>query len=444
MSPRFDPVQSDTALPRRTSVVVIGGGIAGVSTSLFLAEKGIPVVLCEKGLVGGEQSGRNWGWTRVMGRDIREIPLGLESLKLWRRMNQVTGGETGFRQAGIVYLCPDQKTMDRHEAWLEKARPFQLDSRMLARDELDSLFPGMTLPVKAGLYTPSDGRAEPTKAPAAIAGAAQKLGAKVMTNTAVRGIETKAGRVSGVVTEKGRIDCDSVVLAGGAWSRLFAGSLSVQLPALNTLSSAMRTEPIANGPEVAGSGGGFSFRKRLDGGYTVALRDSGVADITPDSFKLFFQFVPHLINHSNEFRLRFGRRFFEELFRPTRWSLDAPTVFEQVRVLDPKPVAAALEKARGLFEAAFPAIGPVKIAETWGGMIDATPDAVPVISPVDSLPGFFIASGFSGHGFGIGPGAGKLAADLVAGDTPAVDPRPYRHSRFLDGTWKADRQAAAL
>ena len=102
MSPPVDLVQSDTHLPEKTGVVVIGGGIIGVSTALFLAEKGHAVVLCEKGRIGGEQSSRNWGWCRTMGRDEAEIPLAIESLKLWRGMNERTGRDTGFRQPGIL------------------------------------------------------------------------------------------------------------------------------------------------------------------------------------------------------------------------------------------------------------------------------------------------------------------------------------------------------
>jgi glycine/D-amino acid oxidase-like deaminating enzyme len=93
-----------------------------------------------------------------------------------------------------------------------------------------------------------------------------------------------------------------------------------------------------------------------------------------------------------------------------------------------------LEAARRAFGRAFPALKDVPVAQRWAGLIDAMPDTVPVISRIDDLPGFFIATGFSGHGFGIGPGAGHLAADLVTGDTPIVDPTPFRYSRLIDGT----------
>ena len=144
MAPRVDPVASDTELPARTRVVVVGGGIIGTSTAFFLARKGIPVVLCEKGDIAGEQSSRNWGWCRKMGRDPREIPLAIEALRLWQDMNTLTEAETGFRQCGIVYLCKTADDMAKREAWLEHARPFQLDSRMISRDEAAQVLPGLT------------------------------------------------------------------------------------------------------------------------------------------------------------------------------------------------------------------------------------------------------------------------------------------------------------
>jgi glycine/D-amino acid oxidase-like deaminating enzyme len=438
MSPPVDNVQSDPAVPTRAGVVIIGGGIIGVCTALFLAEKGHSVVLCEKGRIGGEQSSRNWGWCRTMGRDAREIPLAVESLRLWRGMNLRTGRETGFRQAGIAYLCETEKEIAAQEQWLTEARRYQVDARMLRGSAIDAVVPGASSRFVGALHTPTDGRAEPSQAAPAIAEAARAAGAAIVTGCAVRGIETQGGRVSGVVTEKGSIAADAVVLAGGAWSRLFCGNAGVDLPQLKVLGSVFRTAPLSGGPEVTAGGSVFAFRKRLDGGYTIARRNANVADITPDSFRLLLQYLPTLRRNYGEIRLRIGRRFLEEWGTRRTWSLDEATPFEAVRVLDPAPKQATLEEARAELSRTFPAFANMQVAESWGGLIDVTPDAVPVIGEVAGVPGFFLATGFSGHGFGVGPGAGRLVADLVAGDTPMVDPAPFRFSRFTEGR----RQAA--
>ena len=432
MSPPVDIVQSDPALPNHAGVVVIGGGIIGACTALFLAEKGHSVVLCEKGQIGAEQSSRNWGWCRTMGRDAREIPLAIESLRLWRGMNQRTNRETGFRQPGIAYLCETEKEVASQEAWLEEARQYQVDARLLRGAAIDALVPGASSLFVAAMHTPTDGRAEPSHAAPAIAEAARDAGAAILTECAVRGIETQGGRVSGVVTERGRIGCDAVVMAGGAWSRLFCGNAGIDLPQLKVLASVFRTAPLSGGPEITAGGSIFAFRKRLDGGYTIARRNANVADITPDSFRLLRRYLPTLRENYGEIRMHFGRKFFEEWRTRRRWSLDEVTPFEAVRVLDPAPREATLEEARRALSKAFPVFARMQVAQSWGGMIDVTPDAVPVIGEVASLPGFFLATGFSGHGFGIGPAAGQLAADLVAGDTPIVDPAPFRFDRFSE------------
>ncbi len=435
MAPRPDPVESDETLPKRASVVVIGGGIAGTSTALELAERGVDVVLCEKGEVGAEQSSRNWGWCRQMGRDPREIPLIIESLKLWRGMNERVEAETGFRQCGILYLSKDEGDIASKIQWLEEhARPYQLDSRLISGEEADRLMPGASVKWKASLYTKTDGRAEPVKASPAIAEAARRRGARVFTRCAVRGVETSAGRVSGVVTEKGPIACDSVVLAGGAWSRRFCGNLGIPLKQLTVVGSVQRTEPIETPLESSAAGDKFAIRKRFDGGYTIAHRHLSVADIVPDSFRLFGAFLPALLLDWSGIKLRVGRRFLDEARLKRRWKLDEVSPFEQVRVLDPEPIGWILDEALESLRSIYPVFQKARIAERWGGLIDATPDAVPVISPVEALPGFYLATGFSGHGFGLGPGAGRLMADLVTGKRPIVDPAPFRYSRMIDGT----------
>jgi glycine/D-amino acid oxidase-like deaminating enzyme len=434
MAPRVDPVPSDEGVPARADVVIVGGGIIGTSAALFLAEKGVSAVLCEKGHIAGEQSSRNWGWCRKMGRDPREIPLIVESLRLWQGINERVGAETGFRQPGIMYLAETPAELAQLEAWLGHARQYQLDTRLLTRAEAAELVPGLSGDWAGALYTASDGRAEPQMAAPAIAEAARRKGAAILTQCAVRGIETAAGRVAAAVTEKGRIACGAVLLAGGAWSRLFCGNLGIQLPQLKVLASVMRTQPLAGGPEISASGGLFGFRKRLDGGYTVATLGVRTIDLVPDNFRLLPEYLPAVRLHWKKLRFRIGRRWVEEWRLPRRWALDEASPFEAVRVLDPEPDPFVLDRARSAIAAALPLFRDMQVAESWGGMIDVMPDAIPVISPVEALPGLLIATGFSGHGFGIGPGAGKLAADLVTGDPTLVDPAPFRLSRFTDGS----------
>jgi glycine/D-amino acid oxidase-like deaminating enzyme len=418
-------------LPAKADVVVIGGGIIGASTALSLAERGISVALCEKGRIAAEQSSRNWGWCRKMGRDPAEIPLAVESLRLWAQMTARINADTGFRQRGIVYLCANDREAAHYEEWLKQAQPFQIDSRLIGAAEIDCLLPGSSRRWAAALYTPSDGTAEPEMATTAIANAAQRVGASVVEQCAVRGIEMSAGAVSGVVTERGVVNCSQVVLAGGAWTSLFCGNLGLRFPQLKILGSVMRTAPMTGAPEPAAGAGNFAFRKRLDGGYTIAQRNANIAEIVPDSFRFLGDFLPGLVKQWREIRIRIGRRFLTEWNTPRRWAFDAATPFEQVRILDPEPPPPVLEQGRRNLCEAFPIFRGMQIAESWAGLIDVTPDAVPVISSVPSVPGFFIASGFSGHGFGIGPGAGHLMADLLTGARPIVDPTPYRYQRFI-------------
>jgi glycine/D-amino acid oxidase-like deaminating enzyme len=435
MPPHISPVASDPVQPDRTSVVVIGGGIIGVCTAYFLAAKGVPVTLCEKGEIAAEQSSRNWGWCRKMGRDPREVPLAIEALRLWHDMNRAVGGETGFRRSGIVYLCKTQADVEKRESWLDLvARGHQLDSKLVTRDQAARILPGLAGSSAGALFTPSDRRAEPSLAAPAIAEAARRNGATILTRCAVRGIETAAGRVTGVVTEHGRIACDSVVLAGGIWSSLFCGNLDLHLPQLKVLSAVMRTAPLPAGPETSVGGPSFGLRKRLDGGYTVANWSDNVAELVPDSFRFGPEFRPLLKLHRDSIRVRLGRQFLQEWRTPRRWALDAETPFEQTRIYDPAPRDDILHNAQDAVSLAFPVFHDMEVVETWGGAIDVTPDAVPVISGVDTIPGFFIATGFSGHGFGIAPGAGRLMAELVMGETPVVDPSPFRYNRFIDGS----------
>lgn len=433
--PRVVPVQGDEQLPDRVDVVVIGGGIIGVSTAFELAERGLKVALCEKGGIGHEQSSRNWGWVRISRRDPRELPLMAQALPLWDGLAARIGKDVGYTRAGILFTCADDQSYEEHERWKRNLDDYPVSARMVSGAELGNLLPEVNrLQVKGALYTPDDGRAEPQQAAPAIAEGARAQGAFILTECAVRGIERSAGRVSGVITERGPIACSSVVLAGGAWSSLFCSPLSVHLPQLKVLNSVIRTTPLEGGPQSAIWANDFAVRKRQDGGYTVASGHENIADIVPDSFRYARQFWPAFKHEHASLSLRLGQRFFQEAVLPRRWALDEASPFEYRRVLDPVPSISQSNRALESLTKAFPIFSNVRIAQRWGGMIDVTPDAVPVISAVDAVPGFFIATGFSGHGFGIGPAAGRLMANLVTGETPIVDIKAFSLSRFSDGS----------
>ena len=129
-----------------------------------------------------------------------------------------------------------------------------------------------------------------------------------------------------------------------------------------------------------------------------------------------------------------GRQFFDGPESIRRWRADRVSPFEKVRILDPSPDHHLIERGISRLIAAYPGLAGIRPAQSWGGMVDCTPDAIPVISSVRARPGLYISAGFSGHGFGIGPAAGRLAADLIRGDAPCVDPAPFRYERMTDGT----------
>ena len=428
------PLQQPAAVPASAGIVIIGGGIVGVSTAWFLARQGVSVVVCEKGHIAGEQSGRNWGWVRQQGRDTREMPMIVEALRIWRGLADEIGEDVGFSEQGVLFAIADDKQEQEYADWIESAKPHGIDSRLISADELKGLVKGATVPWKGAMYTPSDGRAEPHKATAAIARAAARSGATVLTSCAVRGIETSAGQIAAVVTEHGTIRTSTVLCAAGAWTSLFCRSLGVSVPQLKVRGTVARTAPTENICDGNFFDDRIAIRRRQDGGYTLA--NGLILDhaITPSTFRYATKFMRALFLEPERMRLSFGKAFVEEWSTPKTWALDAESPFEKTRVLSPAPNPRVLKNIRKNFDAVFPQVAGTAFVETWAGMIETTPDVIPVIDEVEQYPGFHIATGFSGHGFGIAPGAAKAIAAMLTGDNPVIDLHEFRLSRFFDGT----------
>ncbi len=426
------PVEHAAPLPAQADVVVIGAGIIGVMTAWELAKTGLRTVLLEKGRVAGEQSSRNWGWIRQQGRDLVELPIMVEANRMWQQLAAEVGEDLGLRQTGVMYLASRAKGLKSFEDFMPHARANGLDTVLLTPAQIAAMMPAAATTWAGAMWTASDMRAEPWVAVPALARAAVRGGVNIVENCAVRALDIAAGRIAGVVTERGRIAAPAVVVAGGAWSSLLLNRHGISIPQLSVRATVAATEPMA---EVFAGGAVdeyLGFRRRDDGGYTLAPDSFHEFFIGPDAFRNLRPFLAQVWaeKFSTRFRPAGPRGYPDAWSTPRRWDADQTSPFEAMRVLDPGPNRAKVAELARRFSATFPSLGPTRIRAAWGGMIDSMPDLVPVVDRVEAVPGLVIATGMSGHGFGIGPAFGRIAAALVTGDSPGHDLSGFRLDRF--------------
>ena len=217
--------------PASADAVVIGGGIVGAFAAYYLARRGLKVALLEKGRVGAEQSSRNWGWCRQQNRDARELPIATKSLEIRERFAADTGEDTGFRRCGLLYLSNDEAELDAWGRWGALLRSAGVTTHMLDSAQASEHGRRAAVIWKGGVFSPSDGTADPSRAAPAVARAIMALGGSVHQHCAARGIETTAGRLTAVVTEKGTIRTPVAVMAGGAWASSFCRQVGIRFPA---------------------------------------------------------------------------------------------------------------------------------------------------------------------------------------------------------------------
>ncbi|MFC6761836.1 NAD(P)/FAD-dependent oxidoreductase [Sulfitobacter porphyrae] len=272
---------TNDTFPDVADCVVIGAGIVGVCAAYWLSRAGMKVVLLEKGRVGAEQSSRNWGWCRQQNRDARELPLSTRSLALWEDMAQDIGVDLGFRRCGLLYLSNDAAEIEGWASWGRFARGEGVDTRMLSASEATERGAATGQNWAGGVWSPSDGIADPASAAPQIARGVMQHGGVVVQGCAARGIETEAGAVSAVVTERGVIRTPQVVMAGGAWAGSFLHQSGIFFPQASVRSSILSVAPGAEGLPPALHTSAVSLTRRGDGGYTLAISGKGNVDPTP-------------------------------------------------------------------------------------------------------------------------------------------------------------------
>ena len=435
---RARPVQTDTgSLPASVDVAIIGGGFAGICSALSLAERGLSVAVFEKGLVAGEASGRSAGMIEALQVGGSQLGLIEYSKGCWRRLSERIGADSSFLQNGNANVFYDQADLEDARAWLDSVKGMPTGgARLLSAAEAARFVPGSRRPPIGGIQSIEDASAEPALAVPAITEGARRKGAKVFQNCAVRGIETSAGRISGVVTERGAVKATRVVLAGGVWSPVLARRLGLDLPLAQGWVSMASTPPFAQGPEpgiVSLIGPNVGWRKQTDGGYAI-WQFAAISPILPDAVSHLRAFWPLLRAQASIVKLRVSPdSFMQWMSFRKEVPLDRPGIFEQVRIYEPELRGREIDAGIARLQDAVPAFVNASIRERWTGAMSMTPDTKPVLSEVSSMPGLIVATGFY-HGLTMGPAAGEIVADLITGKKPALNIAQFRYERLIDGS----------
>ena len=426
---------SEGPLPQEADVVIIGAGIQGICSAIDLAERGMNVVICEKGVIGGEQSSRAYSQIISYEKPKEFFPLHHLGKTLWRGMNEKIGMDTSYRTQGRVQVTANEQELARAQEWLKYATEAAaetgtpLNTRFITGQELSDRLVGATTPWNVGAFEVDAGSVDPEIGTPALAQHAKNIGVRIFTNCAVRGIETAGGKISDVVTEKGAIKTSSVVVTTGIWSRLFMGNMGVSIPTLSVYLSQQVVSGVAGAPRGnVHLPNGIHFREQADGSYAVAPRIF-TSSIVKDSFTLSPKFIHLLMGGGLPLEFKLGEDFINSFRMPTSWKLDEVTPFEQYRTASATPNNEHLDAVFNRMKKEFPVFENSRVIDRWGAAIAPTPDEAPIISEVSQYPGMVIATA-TGWGMTQGPATGSVVADMVTGKKPAIDVSSFSLSRF--------------
>ncbi|MBI4337697.1 MAG: FAD-binding oxidoreductase [Chloroflexi bacterium] len=426
-------------LERQADVVIIGGGIAGCTAAYYLAKRGAKVVLVEKGDLAFEQSGRNLGFVREQSKHPVEVPLVMACQELWPQFPKELAADFEWVQGGSLHLAQDSRELEGLEVITREDRAQGLDTRMLTRQEVKKLVPALEGQWAGGRYSPRDGHADPLKATTAFARAAQEHGAKVYTHCAAEGIELAGGAVSSVVTERGEIKTPVVVCAAGAWSPKVARLAGLDLPMRVVRATRAATNPAPLVTKLAFNSSTINLRQAVDGRFILGGGVISDYDITLESLRHLRMFLPSYLKNWRHIRLHVGTALLRDVGRAAPWSEARRHPFAHTVNVEPRPEVARVRNSLKLFRAMFPGVQVRDLDRVWAGNIDATPDAVPVLGEVARPKGFLFATGFSGHGFGMGPVVGIITSQIILDAKTPFDLRPFRYPRFREHAMNAPR-----
>lgn len=372
-------------LPASATVVVIGGGVMGLSAAYHLARAGVPdVVVVERDTLGSGSTCKAAGGVRAQFSDPVNIELGQRSLRAYERFAEELGQEIDLQKSGYLFLLDDPDHVAAFEANVALQNSLGVPSRMISPAEAKALSPMVELDgILAAAWSPEDGHCTPESVVLGYAGGARRAGARIVTHCTVTGVDVVDGQVRAVVTDAGRIATDTVVCTAGAWSRAVGEMAGVELPVEPIRRQILTTEPMP-----------------------------GLDPATPFTI----DFATSLYFHLEGPGLLLGMSDPDELpgFELGRTDTWLPRLGDAI--------------ARRV-----PALADVGIASGWAGLYEMTPDHNALVGEARGVSRFLYATGFSGHGFLMGPAIGEVLRDLVLGRTPVVDVSGLSVDRFGSG-----------
>lgn len=358
-------------------VVVIGGGIIGCSIGYHLARAGRKVVLMEKEVIAYMESGRNGGGVRQQGRDLRELPMAMESINMWQTLGEELDCDIEYRRAGNLMIATSDEEAEKIRNAVAQQQALGLTLFFLTGKEAREVCPALSDCVVAASFCPTDGNANPMATTIGFGRAAARAGVRIMLHTEAIGIEVANGEVRGVTTQKGTVRSAVVVNAAGPWARRIGELAGCNVPVINRRNQIIATEKLPPVFSQFISGSTIYMRQTRSG--NVVIGGSGP-----------WERVCYEAGTTSHTIMRYA----------SRASMLAPVLKLST------------------------------VMRAFAGISGRTMDELPIMGFVDSPKGFCNACGFSGHGFALGPITGKLIAELVLNGKPSLSLDAFHIGRF--------------
>ncbi len=370
-------------MPNTADVVIIGGGVMGCAIAYNLAKEGLKPVVVEIADIGGEASGSNGGGVRQSARNLKEMPLAMESIRMYGELHEELGMDVEYVRKGNLRLCTSEEEIVTMTKSVEDQKTTGLKLEMLNREEILEINPHIGEKVIGASYCATDGHVNPLLVTYAFFLKAKSLGARFFTQEEVLDVKLRKGKVCAVVTNKQVIETDLVVNAAGVAGRKIANLVGLDLPMRPVFSEAMITEPY------------------------------------PPFFSQMFGHVKGLF---------YGRQTVHGSFF---WGGFVGT--EEFIHRGGKPLFYNIGSAvsRSVIDY-FPALKNIHVIRKWSGLIAGMSDGIPVLGLTQEVPGFVFCTGFSGHGIGLAPVIGKVMSELIMDCVASISLHDFCYGRFVE------------